>query len=93
MTDWTSKIIPIRVNLRLFAAISSAAPRLCVSAVHPRLSSQARIPFCTCIRLAACCNDDALRAVDHFVGHFFAAMGRQAVHEVGVPEHAASARR
>ena len=26
-------------------------------------------------------DDDALRAVDHFVGHFFAAMGRQAVHE------------
>ena len=26
-------------------------------------------------------DDDALRTVDHFVGHFFAAVRRQAVHE------------
>ena len=44
-------------------------------------SSQARMPFCTCIRLAGLLDDDALRAVDHLVGHFLAAMGRQAVHE------------
>ena len=41
----------------------------------------------------ACCDDDALRAVDHFVGHFLAAVGRQAVHEVGVAGRAPSARR
>ncbi len=28
-------------------------------------------------------DDDALRAVDHLVGHFLAAVGRQAVHEDG----------
>ena len=39
------------------------------------------MPFCTCMRLAGLLDDDALRAVDHFVGHFLAAMGGQAVHE------------
>ena len=43
--------------------------------------SQAKMPFLHVHAVGGLLDDDALRAVDHFVGHFLAAAGRQAVHE------------
>ena len=55
--------------------MGSRSPTPCV------FRSQAKMPFCTCMRLAGLLNDHALRPVDHLVGDFFAAAGGQAVHE------------
>ena len=55
----------------------------CVSSVvmPSSISSSA---FCACSRFSAWSNTTERARFDHAVGHFFAALGRQAVHEDGV---------
>ena len=62
------------------------------SNTYPRIHCSSA--FWACMRLPAWSKDDALRAVEDFIGHFLAAVGGQAVHDAGfLAGRAAAARR